>query len=90
MSSAVFAVPGALLGQRFGPRYVGAAGALLFALGSLWLVTHAGLEPNYASDLLPGGLIGGAGVGLSCRRCRRRPRSPCRRRALPPAPPCWG
>lgn len=64
LTSAFFAVPGALLGQRFGHRYVGAAGALLCALSGFWLRAHVELEPNYASDLLPAGLIGGAGVGL--------------------------
>ena len=64
LTSAIFAVPGAVLGQRFGARYVGAAGAVLTALSGLWLRTQLGPEANYASDLLPAGLIGGAGVGL--------------------------
>jgi EmrB/QacA subfamily drug resistance transporter len=64
LTSAIFAVPGAVLGQRFGQRYVGAAGAALTALSGLWLRTHLELEPHYASDMLPAGLIGGAGVGL--------------------------
>jgi MFS family permease len=64
LTSAIFAVPGAVLGQRFGQRYVGAAGAVLFALGALWLYTHLELEPDFASDMLPSTLIGGAGIGL--------------------------
>ena len=64
LASAIFAVPGALLGQRFGQRYVGAAGAVLFALGALWLHRYLEVEPDYASDALPAGLVGGAGVGL--------------------------
>ncbi len=64
LTSAIFAVPGAVLGQRFGQRYVGAAGAVLTALSGLWLLTQLELQPDYASDMLPSGLIGGAGVGL--------------------------
>jgi EmrB/QacA subfamily drug resistance transporter len=62
--AAVFAVPGARLGARFGPGRVGAVGALLFALGGLWWVTHLTGAPHYASDFLPGMMIGGVGVGL--------------------------
>jgi EmrB/QacA subfamily drug resistance transporter len=64
LTAAIFAVPGAVLGERFGQRYVGAAGAVLFALGGLWLHTHLELQPDFASDMLPSTLIGGAGVGL--------------------------
>ena len=64
LTSAIFAVPGALLGQRFGHRYVGAAGCVLFALGGLWFRQHATLEPDFASAMLPAGLMGGAGIGL--------------------------
>ena len=64
LTSAIFAVPGGLLGQRFGQRYVGAAGALLFALGGLWFRQRATLEPDFASVMLPAGLLGGAGIGL--------------------------
>jgi len=62
--AAIFAFPGGLLGQRFGPRFVGAAGALLFAAAGLWFRTHMGAAPNYATDMLPSQLLGGAGVGL--------------------------
>jgi EmrB/QacA subfamily drug resistance transporter len=63
-TAALFAVPGGVLGHRFGPRAVGAVGTLLFSAGGVWWVTHAGAEVHYASDLLPGMMIGGAGVGL--------------------------
>ena len=62
--AAAMAIPGARLGARFGPGRVGAAGALLFALGGVWWVTHLTNVPSYASDFLPGMLIGGVGVGL--------------------------
>ncbi len=56
--------PGARLGSRFGPGRVGAVGALLFALGGVWWVTHLTGAPHYAADFLPGMMIGGVGVGL--------------------------
>jgi len=64
LATAICAVPGGLLGQRFGQRYVGAAGALLFGLGILWFRSRAGLEPDFAGTLLPSALVGGAGMGL--------------------------
>jgi EmrB/QacA subfamily drug resistance transporter len=64
LTSAIFAVPGAVLGERFGQRYVGAAGALLFALGGLWFRQRATLEPDFASVMLPSVVVGGAGIGL--------------------------
>jgi EmrB/QacA subfamily drug resistance transporter len=62
--AAVFAVPAGRLAARHGERIVGAAGALLFALGGVWWITQVGADPNYAGAYLPGMLIGGAGVGL--------------------------
>jgi len=62
--AALFAFPGGVLGQRFGQRYVGAVGALLFALAGLWFRTHMTASPDYATELLPAQLIGGTGVGL--------------------------
>jgi MFS family permease len=62
--AAVFAYPGGVLGQRYGQRYVGAVGAVLFAAGCAWFRTHMGVAPDYAGAMLPSQLIGGAGVGL--------------------------
>jgi EmrB/QacA subfamily drug resistance transporter len=62
--AALFAFPGGVLGQRFGQRFVGAAGALMFALAGIWFRTHMGATPNYATELLPSQLLAGAGVGL--------------------------
>jgi MFS family permease len=64
LAAAIFAIPGGVLGQRVGQRFVGAAGALMFAAGGLWFRTHMGASPDYATALLPSQLIGGAGVGL--------------------------
>jgi len=63
-TAAVFAVAGGILGGRVGPRAVGALGAALFALGGVWWATHLGTSVHYATDYLPGMLIGGAGVGF--------------------------
>lgn len=62
--AALTAIPGARLGARFGPGRVGALGTVLFALGGVWWIGHLGSEPAYASEFLPGMLIGGIGVGL--------------------------
>jgi hypothetical protein len=62
--AALLAVPGARLGKRAGPGVAGAIGALLFACGNAWWLTHVGAHRHYAPDWLPGMLVGGAGVGL--------------------------
>lgn len=41
------------------------AGCVLFAAGSLITAARVGPVPDYAADLLPGWLVGGAGVGLA-------------------------
>jgi EmrB/QacA subfamily drug resistance transporter len=58
------AFPGGLLGAKLGHRVVGTAGALFFAAGGAWWVTHAGATPDWAGAYLPGSLLGGFGVGL--------------------------
>jgi EmrB/QacA subfamily drug resistance transporter len=65
LMAAAFSVPGGLLGERFGQRLVGAAGAALFSLSAIWWVTKMGTQPDYAGSFLPAMLIGGAGVGLT-------------------------
>ncbi|MEA2201722.1 MAG: hypothetical protein QOI89_2318 [Solirubrobacteraceae bacterium] len=60
----LFSVPSARLGARVGYRIPGLVGSVLFAAGSLWYITQTGDHPHYASEYLPGMLIGGAGVGL--------------------------
>jgi EmrB/QacA subfamily drug resistance transporter len=62
--AALAAIPGARLGARFGPGRVGALGTVLFALGGIWWIGHLGSQPAYASEFLPGMLVGGIGVGL--------------------------
>ncbi len=64
IAAAAFAVPGTLLSRRFGEHNIAAIGSVLFAVSGLWWLRTVGLEPHYASEFLPGWLIGGTGVGL--------------------------
>ncbi len=64
IAAAAFAVPGSLLSRRFGERNIAAVGSLLFAIAGVWWLRTVGLEPHYASEFLPGWIIGGAGVGF--------------------------
>ncbi len=64
IAAAAFAVPGSLLSRRFGERTVAAIGSLLFAVAGVWWLRTVGLQPHYASEFLPGWIIGGAGVGF--------------------------
>jgi len=52
------------LSKRIGPGPVGAAGAVLFAAGSVWWIARIGLAPHYFTQFLPGMVIGGTGVGV--------------------------
>lgn len=65
LAAAVTAVPAGRLVARIGQRPVALAGGLLFAAGSAWAAWRAELQPAYAADLLPGLIVGGAGVGLT-------------------------
>ena len=60
----ITAFPGGLLGARFGHRIVGTAGALLFAAGGAWWITHVGATPDWVGAYLPGSIVSGIGVGL--------------------------
>jgi EmrB/QacA subfamily drug resistance transporter len=62
--AAAFAVPGSILAGPYGQRAIASIGAVLFASGGVWWLTHVGLEPHYATEVLPGMLLGGAGVGF--------------------------
>jgi EmrB/QacA subfamily drug resistance transporter len=63
--AALFSVPAGLLGERFGARLVGAAGASIMGLAAIWWVSVMGAEPDYAGTFLPAFMLGGVGVGLS-------------------------
>jgi EmrB/QacA subfamily drug resistance transporter len=62
----LFAVVAGVLGARgLAIGRVAALGCLLFAAGMVLTLTRLVPEPAYASHLLPGLLVGGAGVGLA-------------------------
>jgi EmrB/QacA subfamily drug resistance transporter len=54
-----------LLADRFGQRVVAVPGALLFGAGCLFLAGSMDATPDYVSELLPGQLLTGSGVGFS-------------------------
>jgi EmrB/QacA subfamily drug resistance transporter len=64
LAAAAFAPVSGRLTAKLGPGRVGAIGALAFALGSVWWIWQIGLYPKYATEFLPGMIVGGVGVGL--------------------------
>jgi EmrB/QacA subfamily drug resistance transporter len=64
LAAAAFAPLSGRLAARIGVGKVGALGAVLFVLGCLWWIWQIGAQPRYATEALPGMLVGGAGVGL--------------------------
>jgi MFS family permease len=62
--AAVFAVPGALLSARYGARFVGLGGSVLFAAGGIWWAAAADVSPDYTAAILPGAIIAGIGSGF--------------------------
>lgn len=63
--AALTSVPGARLAGRLGAARAGLLGGALTALGGVWWLTHLTADPAFATDFLPGMMIGGAGVGMS-------------------------
>lgn len=61
----VFAAIGQRLARRWPAGVITAIGCGLCALGALYSMSSVGAEPAYLSSILPGWLIGGAGVGLA-------------------------
>ncbi len=51
------------LADRFGYRTIAVPGTLLFSAGAMWLFVRAGEDPSYATDVLPGLLLIGSGIG---------------------------
>jgi MFS family permease len=64
-TAAVFALPAGRLGPRFGTHVLTAIGGTVFGLGAAWWALRAGSEPAYLTELLPGMLLTGMGVGLT-------------------------
>jgi EmrB/QacA subfamily drug resistance transporter len=52
------------LAGRYGQRQLLLPGGLVYGAGSLWLLTHVGLHPDYLHDFLPGTILTGLGVAL--------------------------
>jgi EmrB/QacA subfamily drug resistance transporter len=65
LMAATFAVPTGRLAGRLGQRRVAGTGCLLFAAAGLWWLWRVGPTPRYATEILPGMLLSGAGVGLT-------------------------
>src|SRR4051794_9243119 len=63
--AAVFAVPTGRLGPRVGPHVLTALGGTVFGVGAAWWALRMGSEPAFASELLPGMILTGIGVGLT-------------------------
>lgn len=61
----LFAAVGQVLARRFTPGAIAAAGCVLWGAGAGLVLATVGPEPEYATALLPGWLIGGVGVGLA-------------------------
>ncbi|WP_308162761.1 MFS transporter [Nocardia alni] len=62
--STLVARPAGILYDRFGGRYIAAAGAVLVALGLTWYVRFVHVQPGFLTDFLPGAALSGLGVGM--------------------------
>src|SRR3954452_933926 len=63
--AAVFALPAGRLGPRLGTHVLTAIGGTVFRIGAAWWALRVGTEPAYATELLPGMVLTGIGVGLT-------------------------
>jgi EmrB/QacA subfamily drug resistance transporter len=63
--AAFVSVPAGKLADRVGQRYLASLGCLLFGGACLWWVLRATTHVDFTGTLLPGMLVGGAGVGLT-------------------------
>jgi hypothetical protein len=59
------AIGSAVLVRRLGPGLLAALGTAIFAGGIGWWLAAIGVHPGYATELLPGMLLTGLGVGLT-------------------------
>jgi hypothetical protein len=46
------------------PAAFGAVGGFVFAAGCLWFISQTGADPAYVTEILPGQVLTGTGVGL--------------------------
>ena len=64
LMAATFAALSGRWANRVGQRTLASAGLAIFALGSTWWLVAVGAEPAYATELLPGMIVTGIGVGF--------------------------
>jgi EmrB/QacA subfamily drug resistance transporter len=64
LMAAALAVPSGRLANRLGQRVLATAGCVLFALGGAWWLWQLDATPDWATEMLPGMIVGGAGVGM--------------------------
>lgn len=60
-----FAIAAGPLAKRIGTGPVAALGNVLLGVGGLWWVLTTTVSPDYVTEVLPGLLIGGVGIGLA-------------------------
>ena len=65
LMAALTAPVGGVLSDRLGQRVVAVPGGLLFAAGCAWFATFMDASPDYLTEMLPGQVLTGSGVGLS-------------------------
>src|SRR3954453_16935481 len=64
-TAAMFALPAGRLSARFRPRVLTTAGCAVFGLGAAWWALRMGPDPAFVSEMLPGMILTGIGVGLT-------------------------
>ncbi len=53
------------IGSRYGERVVGVPGVVILAGATIWFRTHAGPEPHFLVDWLPGACMSGLGINMA-------------------------
>jgi EmrB/QacA subfamily drug resistance transporter len=61
----IFAAVGQRLHTRVSAGHLTAVGCALLGVGNVMVLTSVGAAPNYATEMLPGWIVGGIGVGLA-------------------------
>src|SRR3954462_4757838 len=64
-TAAMFALPAGRLSTRFGVQRLTTIGCAVFALGASYWALEMGSDPAFVSELLPGMILTGIGVGLT-------------------------
>jgi EmrB/QacA subfamily drug resistance transporter len=53
------------IGSRYGERTVGVPGVLILGAATMWFRTHAGTDPDFVVDWLPGACLSGLGINMA-------------------------